>query len=306
MTTGPGATLPGGANAGRSRLGLGTVQWGTSYGIANQTGVPPSASVGALLDAGRRSGIRVLDTSPAYGDAERVLGGHPLDGFDVVTKSQRFDAAAITPAHAEALKATFHESLRRLNRSSVHGLLVHHVDDVLAPGGERLIGAMQELQSEGLVEAIGVSVYTGSQIDAVLDRFAPQVVQLPVSVLDQRLVASGHIARLAAMGVAIHARSVFLQGLLLMPVGRVPSYFAPIRPLLERWHAAAQAKGLTAAQAALSFVRHLPEIDTVLVGVDTLAQLHECLEDWVKPVRFDAMGLQCDDPAFVNPGAWRA
>jgi aryl-alcohol dehydrogenase-like predicted oxidoreductase len=106
-------------------------------------------------------------------------------------------------------------------------------------------------------------------------------------------------------GVEIHIRSAFLQGLLLMPLEDVPAYFEPIRPLLMRWHAASREQGMSLVQAALAFVRDLPEVDQVLVGVESASQFQACLQDFCSPASFDAAGLGCDEPAFVNPVLWR-
>ena len=156
------------------------------------------------------------------------------------------------------------------------------------------------------MDKIGVSVYDGAQVDELLKQFIPDIVQLSVNALDQRMLVGGQMERLKELGVEIHARSVFLQGLLLMPLGDVPEYFDPIRPLLADWQAAANAQGLTQVQAALSFVRGIPYVDTILVGVESRAQFLSCLKDFSLQGRFDASGLACHDPKFANPVNWSA
>jgi aryl-alcohol dehydrogenase-like predicted oxidoreductase len=138
-----------------------------------------------------------------------------------------------------------------------------------------------------------------------MKKFKPDLIQLPFSVMDQRMLTSGHLERLKNKGVEIHVRSVFLQGLLLMPPDSIPAFFEPVRPLLIRWHAAAQEQGLTVNQAALSFAKNIPYIDTVLVGLDNLAQLRSCFDDFAMDLNFDATGLACNDPVFVNPSLWQ-
>ena len=182
---------------------------------------------------------------------------------------------------------------------------LHHANDLLVPGGSKLVDALLELKAKGFVENIGVSVYDGAQADAVLEIFKPDIVQLPVSVLDQRMLVHGQLERLKKEGVEIHVRSVFLQGLLLMPLSQIPAYFDSIRPLLAKWHAAAQEQGMTLSQAALSFVRDIPYVDAVLVGVENLAQLHSCVEAFSVDASFDASNLACNDILFVNPALWR-
>lgn len=287
------------------KLGLGTVQWGLPYGLANQHGITSQETVTALLDEARHDGIKILDTASLYGKSEAVLGANSLEGFKVVTKTPRFTTSHISDIEVNQLGETFQQSLDLLKCRKVYGLLIHHAENILASGGERLLAAMMQLREQGKVEKIGVSVYDSMQVDALLKRFKPDLIQLPFSVMDQRMLTSGHLERLKNEGVEIHVRSVFLQGLLLMPLSDIPTFFEPVRPLLTRWHAAAQEQGLTVNQAALSFVKNIPYVDTVLVGLDNLAQFHSCISDFTIDMNFDATGLTCNDPVFVNPSLWQ-
>ena len=290
---------------GINKLGLGTVQWGLPYGVANQHGITTPETVSALLNDARQHGIEVLDTASLYGKSEAVLGTNSLEGFKVVTKTPRFSASHISDIEVNQLSETFQQSLGLLKCKKNYALLIHHADNLLVTGGEKLLAAMMQLKKDGLVEKIGVSVYDSMQVDAVMKKFTPDLVQLPFSVMDQRMLTSGHLERLKKEGVEIHVRSVFLQGLLLMPLKNIPAFFEPVRSLLTRWHAAAQEQGLTVNQAALSFVKNSPYVDTVLVGLDNLAQFRSCIDDFATNINFDATGLACNDSTFINPSRWR-
>lgn len=290
------------------KLGLGTVQFGLDYGISNSAGRTPPREVRAILELAAAEGVRVLDTAPAYGRSEEVLGQSmsAADDFAIVTKTPEFHGGTITASHADLLRRTFGESLRKLRRPRLYGLLAHHADDLLAPGGERLMQAMLELKQQGLVSKVGASVYNGLQIDAIMQRHAIDLVQLPLSVLDQRLLASGHLRKLKQAGVEVHARSVFLQGLLLMPVANLPRYFDPLRSHLANYHAYLEAAGIPPMRAALDFALGLAEVDHVILGVNSRLQLQEILSqqagggtvaDW----RRFAFG----DAAMLDPSQWR-
>lgn len=287
------------------KLGLGTVQWGVAYGITNKVGKTAPDQVNAILSEARESGVKVLDTASMYGSAESVLGANQLDSFKIVTKTPKYGVPYIDHKHVDQMYNAFDRSLEKLAVNNVDGLLVHHAQDILVDGGERLVAGMERLKGLGKVSKIGVSIYDGEQLERLLQIFTPDLVQLPLNVFDQRLIHSGWLQRLCEKGVEIHVRSVFLQGLLLMPLEEIPTYFKPIRPLLESWHAAAREQGMSLVQAALAFVRDLSEVDQVLVGVETVSQFQACLQDFLTPASFDAVGLACDDPAFVNPVLWR-
>lgn len=287
------------------KLGLGTVQWGLHYGVANQNGITSPETVTALLNAARGFGIEVLDTASLYGKSEEVLGKNLLEGFKVVTKTPSFAGDRITAVQIGQLIDTCHRSLNLLGVNKIYGLLVHHTDNLLLQGGEKLLEAMLKLKEEGLVQKIGVSVYDSKQVDSILNKFTPDLIQLPLNVFDQRMLESGHLELLKRRNVEIHVRSAFLQGLLLMSMSDVPKFFQPIYPLLIRWHSAAREQGFTALQAAIAFVKNLTFVDTVLVGLDSLPQFQSCAESFSINKEFDASGLACSDPVFINPSLWK-
>lgn len=287
-----------------AELGLGTVQWGMRYGIANSGYRTTALDVSEILNLARHYGIRILDTAAQYGNAESVLGCEELDEFLVVTKTPRFNQSMISSSDSEHLVASFRTSLERLSCKQIFGLLIHNADDLLSPGAELLVRSMKELKDQGLIKKIGVSVYDGKQLDAVLRLFYPDIVQLPLSVLDQRLLISGHVSRLKEAGIQIHARSVFLQGLLLMPIEKIPPFFSPIQKDLLRWRQAVDEQCMSPSQASLSFVRDCPGVDVVLVGVETVRQFESCVADFRIENSFDAAGFSLNDSRYLNPVNW--
>ncbi len=280
------------------KLGLGTAQFGTDYGVSATAGRTSAEEVAHILGDARRCGVRVIDTAPGYGESERVLGVAGVFGFDVVTK---------VPAgtDADGLEATFRRSLGLLGISRAYGLLAHSVDDLIGDGGPELYERMQELKASGEVGKVGASVYTGVQIDVLLARYELDLIQVPVNVFDQRLVRDGHLAELQRRGVEVHARSAFLQGLLLMEPDATPAYFEPWREMLGAYREWLGTRGLTSVQAALGFVVGLPEVDVVVVGVNDDAQFQR-LCTLASPLPAEEFaGWARDDAALLDPSRWR-
>jgi len=79
----------------------------------------------------------------------------------------------------EAVQEGFYRSLDRLCVSQVYGLLIHHYADLLEPGGEKIWHVLTECREKGLVRKIGVSAYEGKEIDAALQEYSLDLVQLP-------------------------------------------------------------------------------------------------------------------------------
>lgn len=290
------------------KLALGTVQFGVDYGISNKGGKTSQVEVGAILTAAGQAGVRVIDTAALYGDSETVLGRSlpQKAAFDIVTKTPVFSKQRLEEVDAQSLEDTLRASLANLGRASVYGLLMHRAEDLLMPGGDLLFARLLSLRQNGLVGKIGVSVYSGRQIDQMLERFSLDLIQLPINVLDQRLLRSGHLQKLKTAGVEIHARSAFLQGLLLMARHEVPDYFMPVRQLLDSYRAFVREQGLTPLQAALAFVSNIQEIDQVVCGVNNAGQFRELCEAAQIEVDFRKFAdFATPDEAMVNPAMWR-
>lgn len=289
------------------KLGLGTVQFGLDYGVSNSAGMTPEAEVARILGLAAGKGVRILDTATGYGNSEEVLGRTlpTQHRFAIVTKTPAQRADETGDAYIARVEESFRRSLSKLGQEELYGVLVHRAEDLLSVQGERLMAVLLELKQQGLVEKVGVSVYNAAQIDAVMARHSVELVQLPVSVLDQRLIASGHLVALKRAGVEIHSRSAFLQGLLLMPPENLPAYFSPIRDHLSCYRDYLESFGLTPLQAALGFVLGLPELDHVILGVNTAAQLQEVLA--ARAVQVDAHAMTqfaLTDLAMLDPSRW--
>lgn len=291
------------------KVGLGTAQFGMDYGITNAAGRVLPANAGHILRRAADSGVDLIDTAAAYGESEAVLGdllwsGHP---FRLVSKvpplTQRdgyFNDAATR------VRASVTASLRRLRQDRLYGMLFHRVADLLNADGRAVLAALIDVKSEGLIEKIGVSVYAAEEIDAVLELLTPDIVQIPLNALDQRLLHSGHVDKLADASIEIHARSVFLQGVLLTDPARLPGYFSPYAPLLQRFRQSALASGLGPLGTALGFITSIPKVHAAIVGVTTAEELDEIMRASRAsgPFEMDWPSYRCDEEMLINPALW--
>ncbi len=293
------------------KLGLGTVQFGMDYGISDQNSKTPLSEIKAILQVAQENGISVIDTAQSYGDSEHVLGEvlANQNSFRIITKTPVYKKKRISSIEAKNIKNTFYDSLKKLRQSRIAGLLIHNADDLLTEGGDILFYAMQELKEDKLVEKIGASVYSGEQIDSLLERYIFDLIQVPINVLDQRLVHSGHLMKLKKHGIEIHARSVFLQGLLIMEPISLPLFFDPIRPFLYRYWQFLLSQTLTPIEGAIGFVKQIPEIDCIIIGVNNLEQLKINLNSFAKlyndSLFKNLKAFSLNDPKYLNPSLWR-
>ena len=290
------------------RLGLGTVQFGYNYGVSNSVGRPGESEISAILEYAAASGIVYLDTAAAYGQAETLVGrlSPPSHRFRIVTKLAPIAAERLEPRHVGEIVGSIEASCDRLKSDRLYAVLVHEARDLAKPGAEFIVEALEDARRQGFVERIGASVYDADGLSLVTTRFRPQLVQLPLNVLDRRLARDGWLARLKGSGTEIHARSIFLQGLLLMRPSELPTFFEPMRKALADMQARFARSNTSTLAAALAFVLRQEHIDVLVVGVNRLSELTE-----IEAAMAAAEGIEIDfgpapsiAPHFLNPALW--
>lgn len=291
------------------KIGLGTVQFGQNYGVSNRQGITPEDEVRQILAFAWGNGITLLDTAALYGASEKVLGRSipPHASFRIVTKTPVFQETTINKKDASRLKDTFRSSLDKLRQPKLYGLLVHHADDLLKDGGQYLWEGMQDLKEMGLVQKVGASLYSPLELNCLLERYSPDIVQVSINVFDQRMIQLGLLQHLNGLGVEIHSRSVFLQGLLLMSPEELPVHFNSIRNVVLQYREDLQEHDIDPLEAALTFVYNQPEIDYVIVGINKQAHLKEILNvvqdmDLLRSINFSRYAL--NEEAIINPSLW--
>jgi aryl-alcohol dehydrogenase-like predicted oxidoreductase len=307
--------------AGRSaQFVLGSVQLGLPYGAANRSGKPPRETALRLVRRAANAGVAVFDTARAYGDAEERLGA-ALGGrrsVCTVTKLAPLSELA-SDASRETVRAAVDQSIAEscaaLRVASLDCLLLHRASHITAHDGaiwERL----EERVVEGAVRALGVSVQSPAEAHAALAQSSASHIQLPFNILDWRWREAGVIAALAARpDVTVHARSVFLQGLLAANDPAVwPKIAGVDAPAVVAWlnESRRSLHRESVADLALAYARGQSWIDGVVVGQETEAQLDENLRLCTLPA---LSGADCDTleasrprlpQALLDPAQWRS
>ncbi|MGI6784702.1 MAG: aldo/keto reductase [Aminivibrio sp.] len=290
------------------RIGIGTAQFGMDYGISNEFGKTPEEEVSAILERASREGLRYIDTAYLYGDAEKTIGRilPSNSGFRIVTK-----LGVSTPGEVRkserSIEALFEQSLGALRQKSVYALLAHNAADLLAPEGERVWSVFNRLKEESKVEKIGASVYNPEEAFDLLERYPIELVQIPLNLLDQRMIARGVLQEMSDRGIEIHSRSCFLQGLLLMDEATLDPFFEPVKEKLSAYRKLCKVLGLSPIEVALFFVLSVSEIDCVVLGFNSLNQFNEICEAVKKNITVDQLDFSAfavDMPEIVEPRNW--
>ena len=279
-----------------NKLALGTVQFGLDYGVTNNSGKVQIKEVRSILEFAKNNDINVLDTAARYGNSEEGLGSADVGDFQVITKT--------TPLKNDVNEVidNFYKSLKNLNKDQVYGLLVHDVGDIDNEQFDLLYRKIIELKQQGLVSKIGFSTYTPEQVDFLLKNFDFDLIQVPFNVFDNRLIQGGQLKALNNKGIEIHARSVFLQGILL-DFNNIPCYFSTWKKEFNDYQEVVKDRGLSLIEYALNYALNVEEIDKVLVGVNSKEQLIDIVNAAQKQATTNAFTINNLD--LLNPSRWK-
>ena len=285
-----------------SKLGLGTAQFGLDGG-APIRGRAPQIEVRDMLGLAAKAGLSLLDTGAASAHGEAVVGAvmpRPAP-FGVILKAPRGDRGPVY------IDTEIRAGLSRLCLTRADAVVVQSAGDLFSAWGPHLWDQLKALRDDGLVARVGLSAYASDDPVGLARRFKPDLIQVPASLLDQRLLIDGSLATVRALGVEVHLRSIFLNGLLFLPPDRVPNQLKGAAARLSRARRMIAEGRSDPLQAALGFALSRPEANAVIIGAATVGELSAALAAAASPppdLDWDDMAL--DEPEALDPPRWRA
>lgn len=255
-----------------NKIILGTAQFGMDYGINNSIGKLQKENVKDILDFAFESNIFFLDTAEAYGDSQEIIGHYhesSINRFNIVTKfcPKRMDLP-------EDLNRRIRKNIDILNVDSLYGYLFHSIHD-FKKYYFQYQNEIEELKREGLIKKIGVSVYTNDEVEELLEHNFIDLIQLPFNLFDNKNKRSSIINKAKERGIEIHARSIFLQGLIFKSVKDLPEKVRILQPYFNEINRISKMNNLDLKSLSLNYVNHQKNIDNIVIGVDSVEQLKE-------------------------------
>ena len=290
-----------------SALSLGTVALGVDYGIAapGEFGRPDEDEAIRLVRQALDRGITLIDTAPAYGESERIVG-RAAGGDPRAIIATKVNPSIRNPQ--SAIRNSLESSLRALGREVLDIVQIHNATRAMIEDGA-ITDALLDAQRRGLIRVIGASVYGEGAARAVIASGAYGVLQVALNALDQRMLQEV-IPSAAAAGIGVIVRSAFLKGALTPKAQWLPEPLAALRD------AAARARDLLAGgawdrlpDAAMRYCLSVPGVGSVLTGARTIPELDAALAAEAAGA-FDpstlatAATLALTDDRLLNPSHW--
>ncbi len=288
----------------RNKIILGTVQFGLPYGINNSIGQLNQEAVFEILNYSHENNISTLDTANAYGTATQVIGNFHKQYKKHFQVNSKFHVSEGN------LSNSVESELKQMDIDSFHVYSFHSFKDFKSCS-QQMKMQLRALKKEERIHKIGLSVYGNEQFSEAIESDLIDVIQFPYNLLDNDYQRGEFIERAKKSGKELHVRSVFLQGLFFMNENEVPTKLEALKPNLAEIKYIAQKGQMSVYDLALGYALSNPDIDKVLIGIDSLDQLRKNIEsldkteNWNKEAFLKVNNIRIEDIELLNPVNWK-
>jgi aryl-alcohol dehydrogenase-like predicted oxidoreductase len=283
-----------------NRIVLGGAQLGLPYGILNGGETLSREEVARILDTAVGHGIDSIDTAIAYGQSELVIGETAQNRFNIISKLPPLPSEV--PNVSEWVHMQIDASLARLKCTSLDALLLHRPQDLVEQHGTELYAAINSLKIKKSIQRFGISIYTPDELEGIIGNFDIDVVQAPLNVFDRRIL--GVIDHLTARNIAVHVRSVFLQGVLIASPKDRPQRFQPWSEHFAQFDKWVHSTGLSAMACCLGFALQQPGVAKLVIGTTSAESLTEIMNSVPNMNLEVPTDLQSSSEQLIDPRIW--
>ena len=283
------------------KLSIGTAQFGFKYGICNKGGIVKNKEVKNIIQFCKLNKIYSIDTAKGYGRSHKILGSLNLKNFQITTKISNIKKKTNKDLE-NYITLEIDKILKELNTKKIYALLIHDVSQLKGKFGKIFYNILQNIKKKKKFIKLGVSVYKKKELEFVIKNFNIDIVNLPISIANQEFCEKNYLLKIKRKKIEIHARSVFLQGLLLSKFNNLPKKFKNNK-FFKEWFEWLKINNYNSLEASLRFVKNIKHIDKVIVGVDNFEQLKMIVKTYKKNLKFKFKKFN-QSSILRNPSQW--
>ncbi len=279
------------------KLILGTAQFGIKYGV-NKLKIK-KLEINNIKRVLKKNSLKEFDTAMNYGNSEKIIGNFNIKR-KVITKIK------LPLNKPKDLKKWFtkkiNNTLKNLKAKSLYGLLIHDTSDITSKNKE-FLNILLDFQKRNFITKIGISVYEVDEIRRILKFWKPEIIQMPINIFDHRFINNNFLVKLKKLNIELHARSCFLQGMLLEKKIRIGNNKSKkIFYSFVNW---CENKKISRLEACIHFVKKIKQIDCLVVGVDNSSHLQEIISSFNKNLISIPDNFMNNDKNLIDPRKWK-
>lgn len=251
------------------KLSIGTANFTQPYGVLAHGKKVPPGEVKAIFKDALSNGIHDFDTAFGYGDLQTHL-----NDLQCAKDMRLVSKFSVLDDYDKVYNLI--QSMCLANRfRCFNAILIHDPQNIERVDKKKLTAFLNRLKKNELVLKVGVSVYDLDELKAFDAIFPTDLVQVPLNPLNQVFLRNEAQEYFAQSDIEVHARSLFLQGVLL--ANNLPSHLEDLKEYWDRF--CALSVGFSSKlEALLSWANSQNFIDKWVLGVSSRQDLQDCIQ----------------------------
>lgn len=283
-----------------TKIILGTANFNLNYGINRDNQKFSINSIKQILDFSQKNNILNIDTASKYRGVEKKLGNFNLKRFKISTKLNLIprDYKNIESYILSKIK----KSIKNLNINKIENYFLHNPNDFIkSKFKNKIYQTLVKAKKIGLINNIGISVYDMKELNEIIKKYKIDVVQIPYSLFDRRFEKM--INKLKKKKINVQIRSIFLQGILLYQLSKLPKKFLRFKEFvkLNKW---IEKKKIERIEASINFVKRNKNIDNFVFGFNNLQQLRKICKLYKKKSYIFPKKIFSNNIKLIDPRKW--
>ena len=267
------------------KISLGTAQLGTKYGISNvSSNGMKLGDFKKIIKYSLKNKINIIDTANAYFNSEKKIGKivkklNCQKQLKIITKLHNLRNIPSKQIEKEIINKC-KKSIKKLKIKKLYAVLIHDIRDLKSTKSKMIFNSFLKLKKIGLVQKIGFSSYEINDLNKYIVKYKFYIIQFPFNIFYQIILKKKTLMILKKRKIEVHIRSIFLQGLLLLPYDKVPSKLKDSYPILKKWHTYLNEQRVENLDACLKFISNYNFFKTAVIGFENYKQFYDVVEKY--------------------------
>jgi aryl-alcohol dehydrogenase-like predicted oxidoreductase len=264
---------------------LGTANFVKPYGVLSDGKSLSPETVSEILSYAKSKGLSGLDTALGYGNLTEVVPSQELQGLRIITKISVLDDV--------------NDAIQKLSATQIpyYGILIHDPQNLAKVSGEQIQQLMSGIKGAFPQAKLGISIYDPQELYTLASYFMPDLIQIPLNPFNQTCKTETFVEFIKSNKIEVHARSLFLQGVLLAE--DLPAALAPLK---SYWLALREKTQGNTLSSLLGWAMAQDFVSTWVLGVSSVRDLEQIISALERQTAVPE--FQPVDHPLINPQNW--
>lgn len=280
----------------KRRLIIGSANFLNRYGVNNYK--VSYKEIKKITYLAKKNNIFYIDTAEDY-LRNRKIFKNINNKFKFTTKiSPDIDWLSL-----EFCQKKLENHFGRFNNNKIETLFLHDYKILLSNNGNKIFKNLEHLKKKKLFKKIGLSIYDSKNLNYIFNNYKLDVIQCPYNIFDKRILNTGWFDKMKGLGIEVHARSIFLQGLLINKFFHTKKYFKIWEKSFLKWFKWLNDNNISATDYCLTDLL-ASDFDKIIIGINNSANLKEIL-NFRKINKNKLLNMETNDLRLIDPRKWK-